>query len=85
MKRFYYAVTVNYTGDRHYYEPSEDLTKEKYCSFVVSATEADNLLFSFYKWGKVMHVNAFATKKRAEEVAAFWNDCYKNNGTYALA
>lgn len=85
MKRFYYVVNVDYTGDKNYYRPGEDPAHEKLCCFVESATEQDNLFNKISKWGRVFAVNAFETKKRAEEVAAFWNDCYKKNGTYALA
>lgn len=84
MKRFYYAVTVDYTGDKHYYNPGEDQSKEKYYAFVESATETDNLLSRFNMWGNVLHVTPFETKKRAQEIVDFWNECYKKNGTYAL-
>lgn len=87
MKKFYYAATANYTGMREYYAPEEwdaTPTKEKYCAFTISADESDNLLHVFNTYGRLSHINAFPTKKRAEEVAAYWNDCYKKNGTYAL-
>ena len=84
MKRFYYVVSVDYTGDQHYYKPGEDLTGKKLCAFVESVTEQDNILPLLNRWGNVWAVNAFETKKRAEEVADYWNDCYKRNGTYAL-
>ena len=84
MKRFYYVVSVDYTGDERYYKSGEDLSKEKYYSFVESVTEQDNLFCRINRWGRVFAVNAFETKKRAEEIAAFWNGCYKKNGTYAL-
>lgn len=29
--------------------------------------------------------NIMPTKKRAQEVVDFWNDCYKKNGSYAFA
>lgn len=29
--------------------------------------------------------NAMPTKKRAQEVVDFWNDCYKKNGTSIFA
>lgn len=85
MKHFYYVVSVDYTGDKHYYKPGEDLNNQKFYSFVESATECDNLLSRFNMWGRVLTVNAFETKKRADEIAAFWNDCYRKNGTFALA
>ena len=35
--------------------------------------------------GGLKAANAFPSKKQAEETAAFWNDCYKRNGTYLFA
>lgn len=85
MKKFYYVVNVDYTGDKHYYKPGEDLNNKKYCCWVESATETTNMYNHFNIIGGLWAINIFPTKKRAEEVAAYWNECYKKNGTYALA
>lgn len=68
MKYFYYAVNTEDNG--------------KIYAFVIKASINENLktLFSGYK--NLISINACPTKKRAEELANFWNDCYKTNGTY---
>lgn len=67
MKYFYFAVTVEKNG--------------KYCAYVIKATESDNLLSKFEIKG-IKSANIYPTKKRAEEVATYWNKCFKENGTY---
>lgn len=42
----------------------------------------DNLLPKLDRIGGLIHANICPTKKRAEEVAEFWNASYKANGTY---
>jgi hypothetical protein len=68
MKNFYYAVNTEDNG--------------KIYAFVIKASINENLktLFSGYK--NLISINACETKKRAEELANFWNECYKANGTY---
>lgn len=65
--RFWTAVTEEENG--------------RYCSYVMPFTEYDNVLFVL-RGDKLKHANVFSTKKRACEVANYWNECYKQNGTY---
>lgn len=67
MKNFYFVVNVK--------------ENDKLYAYVAKATEKDELLSKF-KIKNVISVNIFPTKKRADEIAKFWNECYKKNGTY---
>ena len=42
-------------------------------------------LISQMKSAGIQHAHLCGTKKEACELAAFWNDCYKENGTYMFA
>ena len=83
MKRFYIAVTIE--QDRNERTFSERIAPEYnpgYCAFVVPVSEQDNLKSVLDSIGGIQHANIFPTKKAAEEVARYWNDGYKANGTY---
>ena len=83
MKRFYIAVTIE--QDRNERTFSERIAPEYnpgYCAFVVPVSEQDNLKSVLDSIGGLQHANIFPTKKAAEEVARYWNDGYKANGTY---
>ena len=67
MKNFYYAATREQNGKNY--------------AFVIKASAGDNLLSVFARYGENLAVNACPTKKEAEELADFWNECYKKNGT----
>lgn len=84
MKYFYIAVTVDYTEDPHYYEDGEDMTKEKYYSFVERVSHNDNLLYRLDCIGGIKYANLCSSKKDAEDLTAFWNECYEKNGTLAI-
>lgn len=44
-----------------------------------------NDLFWIFKNIKGLEtVNACDTRRDADEIARYWNECYKNNGTYAF-
>lgn len=66
MKHIYFAVTIK--------------ENEKYCSYVVKATENDNIL-SVLKIKNIISANIYP-KNKAEQVVKHWNECYKNNGTH---
>lgn len=68
MKNFYYAVNTQENG--------------KIYAFVVKADINDNLKYLFSGYKNLTSINACPTKKRAEELCEFWNECYKANGTY---
>lgn len=70
MKNSYAAVTVQEDG--------------KYYSYVVKINESDNAL-SRLSINGIIHANIYTTKKKAENTAAFWNECYKTNGTYLFS
>ncbi len=65
--RLYAAVTVT--------------EEEKYCAYVIPFRSSDNALSKFKDKG-LLHANVYTSKKDAEEIAGFWNECYKKNGTY---
>ena len=67
--RFYAAIT-------------KEIEKGKLYAYVEPFTDDTNVLH-LSPLGAV-HINVYATKKRAREVVDFWNECYKANGTYAF-
>lgn len=69
MKYFYYAATREQNGKNY--------------AFVIKASNGDNLVSLFARTG-AKTANACATKKEAEKLADFWNECYKKNGTSAF-
>lgn len=59
----------------------------KYQSYALKIPYCNNLVG--YCTGKIglasVHsFDIFKTWKEAQKIANFWNDCYKNNGTYFL-
>ena len=83
MNYFHMLVTVEQDknevafADREKREPAPGLY-----SYVVRISESDNIQSVLDGIGGLKHANLFPTKKRAWQVAQFWNECYKNNGTY---
>lgn len=55
---------------------------EKFHAFTQSATGSDNLFSQLNMWAGIQSANICASKKDAEQLAEFWNECYKNNGTW---
>lgn len=49
---------------------------------VLRVSSDENILSALSAIGGLKAANAFPSKKQAEETAAFWNECYKRNGTY---
>ena len=71
MANFYIAVSVKQDrNETTFTERKNPEYNPGYYAFVIRCSENDNLL---------------PTKKRAEEVAQYWNDCYTANGTYFFA
>lgn len=70
MKNYYIVVTIEQDG--------------KYFSYVVKHPENYNLLATL-TIKNITGASLFPTKKKAVEIADFWNDCYKKNGTYLFA
>lgn len=67
MKNHYIAISVKQDG-------------KNYAS-VLKVSGTDNLLFSLQIPG-ITAANICGTKKEAENIAAFWNECYKKNKTF---
>ena len=67
---------------KHYFVINQS-EKGKNIAVVIKATESENLL-SVLNIKNIITANICETKKAAEELAAFWNECYKANGTYLL-
>jgi hypothetical protein len=56
-----------------------------YYADVLRISSDDNIFSALSAIGGLKAANAFPSKKQAEETAAFWNECYKRNGTYLFA
>lgn len=84
MKHFYIVADCDYTGNRNYYRPGENQDAQKYCAFVITATQGDNLMRRLGVIGGLRSATLCETKKAAEAVAFFRNERYKADGTYAL-
>ena len=70
MKNSYATVSVREDG--------------KYYAYVVKISESDNALYRLAIKG-IMHANIYSTKKKAVDMAYFWNERYKENGTYLFS
>ena len=69
MKKYYLAVTVEDKPDLYY-------------SYVVEALQNNNLCSALERIPGLKCAHIYGTRKQAKEIADFWNDCYKANGTY---
>ena len=66
MKNTYIAISIQ--------------ENEKNYAYAIKVNESENLL-SKLKIKGITHANICSTKKQAEKVVNYWNECYKNNGT----
>lgn len=83
MANFYIVVAVKQDrNETTFTERTNPEYNPGYYAFVVRCSENDNLLHKLDCIGGLIHANICPTKKRAEEVAEFWNNSYKANGTY---
>ena len=66
---------------KYYYAVSEQENGKNY-AFALTVEENSNLLsiFSKYKHARIIH--PCKSRIKAEELALFWNNCYKENGTF---
>lgn len=71
MKKAYLATTIEKDGKRY--------------SYIVSVNNRDNLLSVLGRIKGIEHANIYLTKKEAVKTVQFWNECYKNNGTYMFS
>ena len=67
-KYFWMAVTEEENG--------------KYFSHAWRFSENDNIKSVLATFKNLAYANVMPTKKRAVEVARYWNECHKKNGTY---
>ena len=67
MKYFYYAVVEKENG--------------KYGAYAERVHGSNNIK-SYFEADNIDIVHPCGTFKEAKELSAFWNECYKNNGTY---
>lgn len=67
MKNHYIAISVKQDG--------------KNCASILKVSGNENLLFSLQIPG-ITAANICGTKKEAESIVQFWNECYKKNKTY---
>ena len=56
-----------------------------YYADVMRVSSDDNILTALSTIGGLKSANVFSSKKQAGEAAAFWNECYRRNGTYLFA
>ena len=56
----------------------------KLCAYAIRVRQNENLL-SKLAINNIVSANICGTKKEAREIVNFWNDCYKQNGTYMFA
>ena len=54
---------------------------DKNYAYMIRCSGSDNLL-SKLAIKNIVAANICPTKKAARALAAFWNDCFKQNGTY---
>ena len=66
-KNNYIAVTVSENG--------------KYYAYALKVHQSENICWKLDIKG-IEHANICNTKKECSELVNFWNECYKNNGTY---
>lgn len=52
----------------------------RFRAIAVDVPESENLM-NYLGHRSVLSANVFPTKKRAHEIAEFWNECYRNNNT----
>ena len=80
-------VYIAYTAEQDKNETTFTERKApEYCpgryAAVLRVSSDSNIFSALSAIGGLKAANAFLSKKQAEETAAFWNDCYKRNGTY---
>lgn len=54
---------------------------KKFYAYCIKISYSDNLLLKL-KIENIVSATICQSKKKAEELAEFWNDCHKQNGNY---
>lgn len=82
MKNFYITVGVKGNKNENIFSDEKKEYEEGYFACVIKVSESDNLKNHLEAIRGLVHANIRPTKKDAQELADFWNECYKQNGTY---
>lgn len=82
MKNFYFAVTVELDRNESIFSDEKKEPSMGLLSYIVKASDCNNLVDHFGCIRGLKSVNIFESKKRAEECIDAWNESYKKNGTY---
>ena len=82
MKNFYFVITVKQDRNENIFSDEVKEVDYGYYAHVIKVKESENLFTSFDAIKGLTSANVFETKKKACEVATFWNNCYRQNGTY---
>lgn len=72
MRHFYYALSVNYPNEKHYARLG---VVNDGCNIRTRFDGKDGF------GGEVHIVQPCYTKREAEQLVDFWNQCYQKNGT----
>lgn len=82
MKNFYIVVTVELDKNKNIFPDEKKAPEMGLYSYPITVNDSENLVSVLDGIKGLKTANLFATKKKAQETADFWNDCYKKNGTY---
>ena len=55
---------------------------DKFHAFTISVAGSQNLFSSLNMWAGIVSASICSSKKDAEHLAEFWNECYQENGTW---
>ena len=72
------------TNNKSIYLAATSEENGKYYSYVIKTYKNYNLLTELeaHKRNNLIHANICNSKKEAYRLVEFWNNCYKENGTY---
>ena len=82
MKNFYMVVTVELDKNENIFSDEKKEPSMGLYSYVITANTSENLLSSFGCIRGLKSANIFETKTKAVQIADYWNECFKKNGTY---
>ena len=68
MKRFYIAAFDSENGKNY--------------AYVLPVSEKNNLCTYLAEHKNIVAANLCPTRKKAADLVIFWNDCFRQNGTY---
>ena len=66
---------------KYHYIAAQIEENGKFYAYVIKTSGGTNLLVTLDVPG-IVAANICPTRKRAREIATYWNNCFKNNGTY---